>query len=261
MPQKFQHIIYGVNDGVADIMLNRPPLNLIDRDMTLEYFAALRMADQDPDVRVIVLSGSGKGLSAGVNLRWLEQFDAVEMNAFLRLYYVESIQRTRALTKPIIAQVHGHAREGGCTLAFGCDMVIASDDATFGYPGVPNLAAPPGMHTWILQKLIGRMKAAELILTGKAISAQQADDWGLITRAVPRDLLRDETLALARELAALSPLALKRTRTFMYALEDMPFMDVPQAALEAVSSAFDSADSKEARMAYNEKRLPIWTGK
>ncbi len=261
MPQEFQHIVYQVNDGVVDITLNRPPLNLIDRDITLEYFAALEIADQDPEVRVIVLSGSGKGLSAGVNLRWLEQFDSAAMHDFLRLYYVESIQRMRALSKPIIAQVHGHAREGGCTLAFGCDIVIASDDATFGYPGVPNLAAPPGMHTWILQKLIGRMKAAEFILTGKAISAQKADDWGLITRAVPRDRLRDETLALAKELAALSPLALKRTRAFMYALEDMPFVDVPEAALEAVSTAFNSADSREARLAYNEKRLPIWTGK
>ena len=261
MSSAFQHILYEVDDGVADIMLNRPPLNLIDRDITEAYFAALEMADQDPDVRVIVLSGKGKGLSAGVNLRWLEQFDAADMHAFLRLYYVESIQRTRALSKPIIAQVHGDAREGGCTLAFGCDMVIASDDATFGYPGVPNLAAPPGMHTWILQKLIGRMKAAELIFTGKAISARQADGWGLITRAVPLDRLRDETLALARELAALSPLALKRTRAFMYALEDMPFSDVPEAALEAVSSAFDSADSKEARLAFNEKRAPVWIGK
>lgn len=261
MSQDFQHIVYELDDGVADITLNRPPLNLIDRDITLEYFAALEMAEQDPQVRVIVLSGSGKGLSAGVNLRWLEQFDAAEMNDFLRLYYVESIQRTRALSKPIIAQVHGHAREGGCTLAFGCDIVIASDDATFGYPGVPNLAAPPGMHTWILQKLIGRMKAAELILTGKAISARKADDWGLITRAVPRDRLRHETLALAKELAALSPLALKRTRAFMYELEDMRFADVPEAALEAVSTAFNSADSREARLAYNEKRLPVWTGK
>lgn len=261
MGEAFEHILYSVADGVAEIVLNRPPLNLMDRDITLEYFRALEVADQDDDVRVVVLSGNGRSLSAGVNIKWLEQFDAADMHAFLRLYYVESIQRTRAMSKPMIAMVHGHAREGGCTLAFGCDMVIASDDATFGYPGVPNLAAPPGMHTWFLQKLIGRMKAAELILTGKAISAEQADAWGLITRAVPKDKLRTETMALAAELAALSPLALKRTRAFMYELEDMPFHDVPEASLEAVSSAFDSADSKEARLAYNEKRKPVWTGR
>lgn len=261
MPHDFQHISYLVEDGVADIMLDRPPLNLIDRDLTLEYFAALEKADRDPAVRVIILSGAGRGLSAGVNLRWLETFDAAEMKSFLRLYYVESIQRTRALSKPIIAQVHGDAREGGCTLAFGCDMVIAAEDATFGYPGVPNLAAPPGMHTWILQKLIGRMKAAELILTGKAITARQADEWGLITRAVPSENLRTETLTLARELSALSPLGLKRTRAFMYALEDMPFADVPEASVDAVSAVFDSADSTEARLAFNEKRAPNWTGR
>ncbi|MGO1118195.1 enoyl-CoA hydratase/isomerase family protein [Rhodovibrionaceae bacterium A322] len=257
----FELVSYHVENKIAEIALNRPPLNLLDEKLTLEYFAALDQADQDPDVRVIVLSGNGKGLSAGVDLKWLEKFSAEDMHAFLRLFYVESIRKTRALSKPIIAMVHGYAREGACTLAFGCDMVIASDDATFGYPGVPNLAAPPGMHTWILQRLIGRMKAAELIYTGKAISAAEADRMGLITRVVPQDSLRDETLTLAQEVAAMSPLALSRTRAFMYQLEDMDFAEVPEAALDAVSSAFSSEDSLEARRAFNEKRKPNWTGK
>jgi len=261
MTGTFKFIKYEIANGIAEITLNRPPLNLIDRDITLEYFEALELSDKDENVKVIVLTGEGKGLSAGVDLKWMEQFDAAEMKDFLRLFYVESIKRTRALSKPIIAMVQGYAREGACTLAFGCDMVIASDDATFGYPGVPNLAAPPGMHTWFLQKLMGRMKAAELIYTGKAISAAEAERSGLITKIVPREKLREETLTLAKEIAAMSPLALSRTREFMYRLEDMDFADVPEAALDAVSSAFDSADSREARLAFNEKRSPVWTGK
>jgi enoyl-CoA hydratase/carnithine racemase len=260
MAAEFKLIRYHCHDGIAEIILDRPPLNLIDREITLEYFAALETADTDPAVRVIVLSGAGKGLSAGVDLKWLEQFDAADMRAFLRLFYVEAIKRTRALKKPIIAMVQGYAREGACTLAFGCDMVIASEDATFGYPGVPNLAAPPGMHTWFLQKLMGRMKAAELIFTGRAISAAEAERSGLITRVVPGAELRAQTLELAGEVAAMSPLALKRTRDFMYQLEDMDFAEVPEAAVEALASAFDSHDSKEARLAFNEKRKPVWTG-
>ena len=256
-----QKIRYSVGDGVAEITIDNPPLNLLDRQLTLEYFDALAMADNDKDVRVIVLSGAGKGLSAGVDIRMMESFNSSDMKDFLSLFYVDMVKRVRALTKPIIAAVHGYAREGACTLAFTCDMVIASDDADFGYPGVPNLAAPPGMHVWHLQRLLGRMKAAELILTGDPISAQEADRLGLVTKVVPRADLREATMKLANRLAEMSPLALRSTRELMYRMETMDFAHVPATALDAVSLAFDSEDSREARKAFNEKRKPVWKGK
>ena len=149
MTESYEFIRYSVTDGVAGIILDRPPLNLIHRAMTLEYFAALEAADKDTDVRVVVLSGAGKGLSGGMDLKFAADFDSAAMHDFLRLFYVENIARCRALSKPMIAMVHGFAREGACTLAFGCDMIIASDDASFGYPGVPNVGIPPGMHVMI----------------------------------------------------------------------------------------------------------------
>ena len=167
----------------------------------------------------------------------------------------------RGLSKPIIAAVHGYAREGACTLAFACDMIIAADDADFGYPGVPNLAAPPGMHVWILQRLIGRMKAAELIFTGKSLGAAQAERMGLITKVVGAGSLMYEAEKMSAKIAEMSPLALKRTRDLLYEMEDMNFQQVPETAVDALSSAFDSEDSKEARKAYIEKRKPVWTGK
>lgn len=167
----------------------------------------------------------------------------------------------RGLSKPIIAAVHGYVREGACTLAFACDMIIAADDADFGYPGVPNLAGPPGMHVWYLQRLIGRMRAAELIFTGEPISAQEAQQLGLITKIVPRLALEEETVKLGRKLCQMSPLALKNTRDLIYKMEDMPFSEVPETALKALAAAFDSEDGKEARDAFLEKRKPIWKGK
>ncbi len=259
--QTFEKIRYSANDGIAEITLDHPPLNLLDRQITLEYFDALAMADSDPDIRVIVLAGAGRGLSAGVDIRMMESFNSSDMKNFLSLFYVEMVNRVRALTKPIIAAVHGYAREGACTLAFTCDMVIASDDADFSYPGVPNLAAPPGMHVWHLQRLLGRMKAAELILTGDPISAQEADRLGLVTRVVPRAELHSATMKLASRLAEMSPLALRSTRELMYRMETMDFAHVPATALDAVSLAFDSEDSREARKAFNEKRKPVWKGK
>jgi enoyl-CoA hydratase len=257
----YQHLEYAVRNRVATITLNRPPVNLIDEALTLEYFDALARADTSDDVGVIVLNGRGKGLSAGVDIRMMESFGTEEMAQFVQRFYVEQVERVRALSKPIIASVHGFAREGACTMAFTCDMVIAADDATFGYPGVPNLAAPPGMHVWHLQRLLGRMRATELILTGDPIGAEEAGALGLVTRVVPRADLEAETERLAGRLATLSPLALKVTRDLIYEMEDMPFAEVPRRAARAISEAFASEDSLEARRAFNEKRPAVWTGR
>ncbi|MFT6556757.1 enoyl-CoA hydratase/isomerase family protein [Sneathiella sp.] len=258
---EFQTLKYSAANMIAEITLDRPPLNLIDDILTHEYLSALDLADADENVRVIILKGEGRGLSGGVDLKFLESFGPTEMKDFLSLFYIKTVERVRALSKPIICAVQGYAREGACTLAFACDMIIASDDADFGYPGVPNLAAPPGMHVWHLQKLIGRMKAAELILTGDPMPAAQADQLGLITRMVPREDLYSETRALATKLTKLSPVGLKSARELMYRVEDMAFKQVPPTALDAMAVAFASEDSREARKAYIEKRAPVWKGR
>lgn len=257
----YETLRYHVENNIAEIILDRPPANLIDRKLTLEYHAALRSADADMNVRVIILSGSGNGLSGGVDLNYLESFRAEEMKEFLRLFYIDTLQLTRGLSKPIIAAVHGYAREGACTLAFGCDMIIAAENASFGYPAIRNLAAPPGMHVWFLERLIGRMKAAELIFTGEPIGAEEAERLGLITRVVAAEHLQEEAKKLANKIAEMSPLALKSTRELLYRMESMNFKDVPITAIEALAAAFDSEDSREARKAFIEKRKPIWTGR
>ena len=261
MTSDYKFLHYGVSESIASIKLDRPPVNAIHKAMTDEYFDALDHADRDDAVKVIVLSGEGKGLSAGADLKYLAGFGTDEMARFLEKFYIEQVERVRGLSKPIIAAVHGYAREGACTMAFTCDMVVASDDSSFGYPGVPNLAAPPGMHVWHLQKLIGRMRAAELILTGDPIDAAEAGRLGLVTKVVPRAELESKTRKLAKRLAAMSPLALKVTRDLIYEMENMDFKDVPRRALKATSGAFDSEDSKEARRAFNEKRAPVWKGR
>lgn len=261
MTRTYDFLHYDVSEGIASITLDRPPVNAIHEAMTDEYFDALERADKDETVKVIVLAGKGRGLSAGVDLKYLESFGTGEMARFLERFYVEQVERVRGLSKPIIASVHGFAREGACTMAFTCDMIVAADDASFGYPGVPNLAAPPGMHVWHLQKLLGRMRAAELILTGDPIGAEEAGRLGLVTKVVPRADLDSETRRLALRLAQMSPLALRITRDLIYEMENMDFKDVPRRALEATSGAFASEDSKEARRAFNEKRKPVWKGR
>jgi enoyl-CoA hydratase/carnithine racemase len=257
----FQTLKYSVADNIAHIIFDRPPANLIDDLSTREFLDALDLADKDSNARVVVLSGNGKGLSGGVDLKFLEKFGPTEMKEFLGQFYIKTVERIRSLQKPSIAGVHGYAREGACTIAFACDMIIASDDADFGYPGVPNLAAPPGMHVWHLQKLIGRMKAAKLIFTGDPISAQEAEKLGLITDIVPREKLMGEVFSLAQKLTKMSPHALRISKELMYRVEDMSFREVPATALDAMAVAFGSEDSLEARKAFIEKRPPVWKGK
>ena len=256
----FSSLDYKVDQNIAEIVLNRPPLNLINKEITLEFHTALRRADADKNVRVIVLSGAGKGLSGGLDLKMVESFNKAQMKEFLRLFYLNTMQIGRSLSKPLITMVHGYAREGALTLAFAGDMIIAADDSDLGYPAVPNLAGPPGMHVWFLQRLLGRMRAAELIYTGEPLPAKEAERLGLITRAVPAESLQKETMNLAQKIAAMSPLALSRTRKLFYEFEDATFDEVPEKALEALASAFDSEDNKEAIRAFKEKRAPVWKG-
>ncbi len=117
------------------------------------------------------------------------------------------------------------------------------------------------MHVWYLQRLIGRMRAAELIFTGEPIAAKEAHQLGLITKIVPSNELESSSRKLANKLCEMSPLALRRTRDLLYKMEDMPFTDVPETALKALAASFDSEDGKEARSAFLEKRKPLWKGK
>ena len=260
MSENYQFILYDVADGIASITLNRPPVNVIDETMTLEYFDALTRADGDDAVKVIVLSGKGKGLSAGVDIRYLEEFGTEEMARFLEMFYVEQVERVRGRSKPIIATVQGFAREGACTMAFTCDMVIAADDASFGYPGVPHLAAPPGMHVWHLQRLLGRMRATELILTGDRIDAATALQAGIVSRVVPPEELMDTAMELAGKIAANAPLAVRA---------------VKEVALTAMNESFEQGmrfggamrwvvgqtdDAKEGPRAFAEKREAVFKG-
>jgi enoyl-CoA hydratase/carnithine racemase len=116
------------------------------------------------------------------------------------------------------------------------------------------------MHVWFLQKILGRMKAAELIFTGEILKAKQAEEMGLVTKVVPSSKLTMATEELARKIIMMSPLAIKRTKELLYKMEDLDFAAVPEEAAEALSSAFSSNDSKEARKAFLEKRKPVWTG-
>ena len=113
----------------------------------------------------------------GLEIKFVEAFGQVKMEQFLRLFYGDTLAICRSLSKPLITMVQGYTRERACTLAFSGDLIIASDDADFGYPAVPNLAGPPGMQVWFLQRLIGRMKASGLSIRASRSALSTLPAW------------------------------------------------------------------------------------
>ena len=195
--ERLQIFALRCSEGIASIKLDRP-VNAIHEAMTDEYFDALDHADRDDAVKVIVLSGEGKGLSAGADLKYLAGFGTDEMARFLEKFYIEQVEKVRGLrnrSSPRCMDTRGKVP----TMAFTCDMVVASDDSSFGYPGCPTQHHPVCM-SGTYRNSSGRMRAAELILTGDPIDAAEAGRLGLVTKVVPRAELRAKP-ELAKRLA------------------------------------------------------------
>ncbi|MFN8286365.1 MAG: enoyl-CoA hydratase-related protein [Chitinophagales bacterium] len=244
---------------IALIELNRPKeLNALNRQLMLEIRDALRELDEDDNVRVIILTGGPKVFAAGADIKQMAGAGAIEMLNIDQFSTWDQIKKTR---KPIIAAVSGFALGGGCELAMTCDMIIASETARFGQPEIKIGTMPGAGGTQRLTRAVGKVMAMELVLTGKFISAEEALNAGLINRIVPVELLMDETLGLAREIAKQSPVAIKLAKesvnnAFNSTLDEGLIFERKNFYL-----TFASQDQKEGMAAFIEKRNPEFTGK
>ncbi|MFC1896021.1 enoyl-CoA hydratase-related protein [Thermodesulfobacteriota bacterium] len=205
---------YGDGNRIGRITLNRPErLNALSDTLLDELMGALREAEDDPDVRVIVLKAAGRAFSAGYDLaeayargEGAEGEDEVlglqETIGPLRTYLrrgVDAQLRFWSLSKPTIAQVHGYCLAGGSEWAMMADLVIAADDALFGHPATRSLGTPRNACLWPL--LIGMRKSKELLYTGDSITGKEAERLGMINKAVPADALEDEVNRMATRIA------------------------------------------------------------
>lgn len=254
-------IIYEKQGKIARVTLNRPEArNALNPQMLREYLDTLDEADNDHEVGAIIVTGAGKAFSAGLDLKYARNQDGAEHRLWLKTFYWEMNDKVRSLSKPIIACLNGAARAGGCLIAFTCDMIIAADSASLGFPevirGITN-----GVNTWYVPRLVGRMKAAELFFTGDPISAAEAERIGLVNRAVPDERLEEETIKLASKIAGMPPISLKLIRECIYGTENLDFHSAVRVLEDKICLAFDTVDSKEGRRAFIEKRKPSWQGR
>jgi 2-(1,2-epoxy-1,2-dihydrophenyl)acetyl-CoA isomerase len=252
---------FEIADGVATITLDRPDaLNSLTIPLKHELLAALDRSASDPAVRAIVLTGAGRAFCAGQDLRERLEPGAPPLKMELRERYNPIILAMRSLEKPIVGAINGVAAGAGASLAFACDLRLAANGASFVLAFGRIGLIPDSGATWFLPRLIGAARAAELALLGDAVTAAEAERFGLVTRVVPADRLLAEARALAARLAGMAPRALALTKralaqTWSASLEEQL---ETEAELQGIAGA--TADHAEGVAAFVEKRPPRFTG-
>ncbi len=258
----FESVLLTLNGNRADIIINRPDKrNALNSAVIKELVAAFEECRDNPEVRVVVLSGAGdKAFCAGADLAETQQSIGEYERWRGRETFVYLWELMPKLGKPIIAQVQGMALAGGLGLAVNCDFVIASEQARFGTPEI-NVGMFPMMISAILIRNLGRKKAIDLMFTGRQVGAQEAEQMGIVTRVVPADKLRDEVDTLASELAGKSPAIIKLGKDALYNASDLPFEQALDYLSTMLSLCILTEDSKEGLTAFLEKRPPVWKGR
>lgn len=248
--------------AVAYLTLNRPEaLNTINNAMRAVLGDALREADADAQVRVIVVRGAGpRAFCAGADIKEFANVmaPAAKRQALLRGSWAEALAQTR---KPLIASIHGFCLGGGLEMAMACDIRIAAPDATLGFPevGLGILTGAGGSQN--LLRTVGLGKAMDLLLTAERIDGNEAHRLGIVTRlAASAESLPSETAALAGKIAGMAPLAAVFAKEVLKRGQDVDLATARVLEADMVSMLLATNDCKEAGAAFREKRKPVFTG-
>lgn len=262
-------VLYEVDaEGIVLLTLNRPDLRnpISDPEMVEGLLGALLRLDADPAARVAILTGAGKGFSSGGNINQMKPGGNLNAGspAATRLAYKRGIQRLplafAALEVPVIAAVNGAAMGAGCDLTCMCDLRIAGESARFAESFVKlGLIAGDG-GSWLLPRVVGWSKAAEMALTGDPIDAAEALACGLVSRVVPDADLLTEARKLARRISANPPQAVRMTKRLLWEGRRIDLASLLEMASAMQAAAHATADHEEAVSAFLEKRVPDFRG-
>ena len=244
--------------GVLTITLNRPDvLNAFNRAMHAALADALKQA-RAADVRAVVITGAGRGFSAGQDLGEFTEMGSV--GDALRATYNANILALRALEKPVIAAVNGACAGAGLSLACACDLRIAADNAAFvpGFVGIGLI--PDSGGTFFVRRLLGPARAFEWLTTNRRLTAAEAHAWGLVSEVVEADALSAHVAELARGYAAAPTCAIAMTKRLLDSAAAAPLEDQLELEAQLQTAAAASADFREGVAAFREKRPPSFTG-
>jgi enoyl-CoA hydratase/carnithine racemase len=257
----YENILYEVDGGVATITLNQPDKrNALSHPMLDEMVDAFGKAKDDPDARVVVLTGAGKVFSAGGDLSGFSQDLPLAHKYYGTTRFLDLFRAIAELGKPSICKANGHVVAGGLGVALACDLVIASDEAKFSTPEI-NIGLFPFMIMAIIYRNVPRKKVNEMLLLGERLTAQEAVTHGLINKAVPRDELDAATDEWAKKLAGKAPVVMRLGHDSMVNQQDLPYFSALEYLHTQFTVALSTEDAIEGAMAFFEKREPNWKGR
>ena len=257
----YTNILYEEKERIGIITINRPTkLNALNAETIDELFDVLAKVRKDDNIWCLIITGSGKAFVAGADVGELAELTSHTAEEKM-LKGQDLYRRIENLGKPVIAAINGFALGGGCEMAIACTIRIASDDAKIGLPEI-NLGIMPGYGgTQRLPRLIGKGKAMEMLLTGEAISAQDAHRIGLVTAVHPKDQIMNAALELAKKIVSKSPIS---TRTIIEVVNnglETPFGEALKLEAKLFRMLITTEDAQEGLRAFLEKRPAKFKGK
>ena len=249
---------YDVSDQIAEISLARPPVNALSLSLLEQLLVAFGRAAADENVRAVVLTSAVPGrFSAGLDLGMMLGELPAKVRRLLDKLYLELADAQYNLGKPSIAAVVGAARGGGMTLAISCDVLVAGQSTTFGYPEI-DLGLVPAIHFVHLPRIVGRHRAFELLFSGRSFGADEAASLGLVSRIVPDEKVRVEARAMAGVFATKSRTAMRLGRAAFMRANDLDYRRGIAHAVENFCNVAATDDAQEGLRAFIEKRSPNW---
>lgn len=245
---------YEVNGAIAEIVLNRAPVNAIVEPLIDDLLDAYARARDDDQVRVVILrSGIPGQFCAGLDLMELDGRSNESLHDLVEKLYVRMSEAQSQLGKPSIAVIEGAARGGGMTMAILCDLLVADANASFGYPEI-DVGVLPAIHFSHLPRIIGRHRAYELLFTARGFDAAEAFRLGLVNRVCAAGAALAEARKLAAVLAAKPPVAMKRGRTAFYREFEAGMHESTAAAVVTFSSVAATGEAQQAIAAFSRRR-------
>ncbi|MGM0903555.1 MAG: enoyl-CoA hydratase/isomerase family protein [Bacillota bacterium] len=261
-----EHILVDTQNGIRTLTLNRPErLNAVNDKLSTEIIQAIAEASADDEVRVVVITGSGRGFCAGLDLMDYSKRDASTESRHKKLDDLGWVGH-QALgivhcDKPVIAAINGIAAGAGLALALACDMRFMSEGAkvTAGY--IRRGLSPDAGMTYFLPRLVGQAKAAELIYTGRDILPEEAERLGLVNGTFPEEEFQEQVMSFARTLAEGPPVAMTLSKRLLAASQDTDLTTILKQEYSSIKVCFGTQDVQEGIQAFAEKRKPVFRGK
>lgn len=260
---EYQTIIFEVDGGIAQITLNRPErLNAISYQLMSELDDVLTKIEENPEIRVAILTGGTKCFCAGADIKERTSKQATSMEVYDNFHRSRRVfKKIENLPKPTIAAISGVAMGGGCELALVCDLRIASDTARIGVPEIKIGVIPAAGGTQRLPRLIGAAKAKEMVFMGEPLDAQEAYRVGLVNKVVPVEDLIDEARKWAKVFMERPPLTLKMAKSAINRGLEMNLDNALEYEAQCATLLFSTEDRLEGMEAFVEKRKPLFKGR